>query len=317
MIKIKNTPFNQEKMASLLTKETELIVDYLVSRYNEKVTLRDIKRAFPNIESMDRLIDELVSFDLLTRSKRTYSFAGNIVTKDVQDEVIDKVTQYLSKKESEIFSVMNDELAKIDFNNRQLVVLYQLFSDGVFEKDSIYPETEFSKRCLSLPTRYTEVSGKKDRFFTMATREPFYAHNLSDYFNFLSLNRDDLPEEFLKTRRKIGDVNSLYFMNYCERKLRRLEKGKVISTIKPDIFMEVLYNMKYCLVEDEQYSFNIVRIKDTCLSSLTKIQEQLVNEINLVNFDEEEKKFMVNVLFFQWLVSQNLIDPTQTCHGVL
>lgn len=317
MIKISNTLFDREKMDALLTCETKLILDYLIKHDQEKITLRDIKDAFPDIEKMDRRIDDFVSYNILKRHHGVYSFPGVIVTEDLQLSLIELVNNYLKSHSLRLSSLIKNELELVSKENRLINVLITLFKSDIEGKDSIYPNNAISKEWLALPTRYTEVAGKKNIFISMASQELNYDHNLSDFFNFLSLNREDLPVQFLETRRRIGDVNPTYFLNYCERKLRRLEKGKIISNEKSDIFMETLFDMQYCLLEENQYVYNLAHVKTEGLESFKKVQSELLETTQSILLDESEKKFIVSVLLFQWLVTQKIIDSTQTCHGVL
>ncbi|MFY8330898.1 DUF1803 domain-containing protein [Vagococcus carniphilus] len=317
MLKIVNQPFDSKKMAIVLDETTEPILNYLKDHKTEKVTLRQIKRAFPEKDEMDRFIDDLVTFNLVERYHGSYSFKGNIITEDMQEKMITLLTDYLDNKKDTIISMFEETVQQIPDENKTVVFLYSLFGELVHGASSIYPDNDISKEWLSIPSRYTEIKGKKETFISMSQPYPTYGYQLSDFFNFLALNRDDLPKEFLEVRSKLGDVNQNYFMTYIERKLRRLEKGKSISCDKSDIFMETLYKMNYVGMTEDLYTFKIARMTIQNFDKWTESLNFLVELLESIDLATEEKEFIVGVVVYQWFVSENLIDTTQTLHGML
>lgn len=317
MLKIVNQPFDSKKMAIVLDETTEPILNYLKDHKTEKVTLRQIKRAFPEKEEMDRFIDDLVTFNLVERYHGAYSFKGNIITEDMQEKMITLLTDYLDNKKDTIISMFEETVQQIPDENKTVVFLYSLFGELVHGASSIYPDNDISKEWLSIPSRYTEIKGKKEIFISMSQPYPTYGNQLSDFFDFLALNRDDLPKEFLEVRSKVGDVNQNYFMTYIERKLRRLEKGKSISCDKSDIFMETLYKMNYVGTTEDLYTFKIARMAIQNTDKWTEGFNYLVELLESIDLATEEKEFIVGVVVYQWFISENLIDTTQTLHGML
>lgn len=317
MLKIVNQPFDSKKMAIVLDETTEPILNYLKDHKTEKVTLRQIKRAFPEKDEMDRFIDDLVTFNLVERYHGAYSFKGNIITEDMQEKMITLLTDYLDNKKDTIISMFEETVQQIPDENKTVVFLYSLFGELVHGASSIYPDNDISKEWLSIPSRYTEIKGKKEIFISMSQPYPTYGNQLSDFFDFLALNRDDLPKEFLEVRSKVGDVNQNYFMTYIERKLRRLEKGKSISCDKSDIFMETLYKMNYVGMTEDLYTFKIARMAIQNTDKWTEGFNYLVELMESIDLATEEKEFIVGVVVYQWFISENLIDTTQTLHGML
>lgn len=317
MLKIINQPFNSKKMAIVLDETTELVLNYLKDHKTEKVTLRQIKRAFPEKEEMDQFIDDLVTFNLVERYHGAYSFKGNIITEDMQEKMITLLTDYLASKKDTIISMFEETVQQIPDENKTVVFLYSLFGGLIHGTSSIYPDNDISKEWLSIPSRYTEIKGKKEIFISMSQPYPAYGSQLSDFFDFLTLNRDDLPKEFLEIRSKVGDVNQNYFMTYIERKLRRLEKGKSISCDKSDIFMETLYKMNYVGINEGLYTFKVARLTIQDFDKWTEGLNYLVERLESIDLATEEKEFIVRVVVYQWFVSENLIDTTQTLHGML
>ncbi|MFW7431834.1 DUF1803 domain-containing protein [Vagococcus carniphilus] len=317
MLKIVNQPFDSKKMVIVLDETTEPILNYLKDHKTEKVTLRQIKRAFPEKDEMDRFIDDLVTFNLVERYHGAYSFKGNFITEDMQEKMITLLTDYLDNKKDTIISMFKETVQQIPDENKTVVFLYSLFGELVHGASSIYPDNDISKEWLSIPSRYTEIKGKKEIFISMSQPYPTYGNQLSDFFDFLALNRDDLPKEFLEVRSKVGDVNQNYFMTYIERKLRRLEKGKSISCDKSDIFMETLYKMNYVGMTEDLYTFKIARIAIQNTDKWTEGFNYLVELLESIDLATEEKEFIVGVVVYQWFISENLIDTTQTLHGML
>lgn len=317
MLKIVNQPFNSKKMAIALDETTEPILNYLKDHKTEKVTLRQIKRAFPEKEKMDHFIDELVAFNLIERNRGTYSFSGYVITDEMQKEIVTVLTTYLSSQKESITSMIDEAGKNVPDENKTVVLLYNLFSNLEQTMSTIYPDNDISRDWLTVPSRYTKIMGKKETFISMGKPYPSYGNNLSDFFNYLTLNRDDLPKEFLEIRSEVGDVNQNYFMAYIERKLRRLEKGKTISCDKPDIFMEALYKMNYVGINDNLYTFKVARMTVQNSENWTECLNYLVELLAPIDLATEEKEFIVRVVVYQWLVSESLIDMPQTLHGML
>ena len=116
----------------------------------------------------------------------------------------------------------------------------------------------------------------------------------------------------------MGDVNPEYFLNYCERKLRRLEKGKESRVDKSDIFMETLFEMGYVTIDNDQYKFNMVRLlPDKKIPSLLKIRTELIENVQDDSLDQQEVTFIVSCILIEWLECQKLIQDFKKYHGVL
>lgn len=315
LIKLNNEPFDVEKHQLMMLPIFEEILDYLLTHQNQEVTLREIKRNISETTNMDHLIDEMIKDGFVSRYHGRYEYAGNFISADEQENLINQVHRFLENIE---INSLKEELNNKPAEERYLSVLHQLFKNGTSSDLTVYETTENAKRWLKLPTRYTEVTGKKATFFSFGTYQPYYSNNLSDYFNYLKLNHNDLPDEFLSIRKRIGDVNPSYFINYCERKLRRLEKGKEAAVNKADIFMETLYEMDYLKVEQEKYLFNLTRLPlNFELPSLVGLRDKLKNKLQDISCDEKEVDFMISCLVLEWLVDQNLIHDFKKYHGVL
>ena len=307
LIKVNSNEFDSDLMNLVLDKRFNPLISFLISRTSQATTLRDIKREFEEFEELDRYIDELISVSLISRHHGRYQFSGKYVSMEQQKETYDICKKHFEKNEERIKEIF----ARVK-GNPTLQLLFYLFKDISNEEVVIYEKSDLSSKWLSQPTRYTEKLGKKETFISMGSYVPYFSNNFADYFNFLTIKQVDLPAEFVKLRETLGDLNPTYFMQYCERKLRRLEKNKIISTEKSDIFMEALFNMGYVGVEESTYYSQL-----TSLSELPVDFSELTPILNEIVIEEVEMNFLVRVIFYNWLLEKSIIFETQRLHGVL
>ncbi len=317
MLKSVNEPFSREKMALILNSQTETVIRFLTDKRSKKVMLKDLKQEFPKIKEMDRFIDDLVVNGLLNRDRGSYTFNGTTITTEIQEEIIAATVTYLDLNADKIYSIIKEIFGNISKKQQLLTIVYSLFGSLNHTQNVIYPDSQLSKDWLNIPSRVTRFNGKKNTFLSMANWYPLYSNNLADFFNFLTLNRDDLPKEFLADREIIGDVNQTYFITYCEKKLRRMKKGKEISIAKSDIFMEMLLKMKYVSIKGEFYTSELDYLAITDLTKIDDCLQGLKFQTSEILLDEDEKLFMIRLVTYKWLVSNKMIDTTQTLHGML
>lgn len=314
-LKIEQETFDAQKNNLILDSNFKDVLNFLIFREDTMTTLRDIKRAFPEIETFDRYIDDLVANNLLNRYHGRYTFSGEFISKNSQIKVNERVVSLLNQQTSNFKNLLKQELSK----EESLAILYFLFKDTQIDEISVYEESLCSHKWFLLPSRYTEFQGKKAKFFSMGTRDTFYGNNIPDYFNFLTLNQINLPKKFLELRDKLGDVNLTYFIHYCERKLRRLERGKVVSVEKPDIFMDALSIMNYATVADGKYHFNVIRLSENAELSpmLNELLQQLMLSVDDFPLQQAELLFMTKCILVSWLLDENMINFPKTLHGML
>lgn len=314
-IKIGQEPFNAQKNNLVLDERFDNILNFLISRSEKVTTLRDIKRAFPEIENFDRYIDDLVKTQLLTRYHGRYHFSGEVISKATQENINEKVLDILNNQPDLLRESLRNELLTMD----SLAFFYLLFKNTNATAVCVYEKSPYSDRWFSLPTRCTEFQGKREHYFSIAPLKSYYGNNIPDYFNYLMLNQINLPDKYLKLRDTLGDLNQSYFIQYCERKLRRLEKGKVISSLKPDIFMKALNYMNYVNEVDDKYQFNLIRLDKQI--QLPLLLDELLKEFEFacVDFSVEstERTFMIKCILVSWLLDMGMINFPKTLHGVL
>lgn len=318
IVKISNNIFNLEKQKLTEKPIFNQVITYLIEQQNQEVTLRDIKKNVSETTDFDRLIDNLIDSDFVERYHGKYSFSGVFVSKEKQKMLNEQTINYLNNEKISFISQFNEEVKLLPVEERFLIILYELFKDQYSSKITVYEQSDQAKKWLRLPTRYTEVQVKKARYISMGRYVPYYSNNFVDFFNYLKMSHNESLDSFVRIRNKIGDVNQEYFLNYCERKLRRLEKGKELWVQKNDIFMETLFEMGYIAINKDQYSFNMVRLSpEKQIPSLLKIRTELIENIQDNSLDRQELMFIVSCIIIEWLEHQNLIQDFKKYHGVL
>lgn len=306
IVKISSKEFDVKRMTLISDDRFLPICSFLISKEGEKVTLRDMKRHFPDFSNLDVYIDELVTEKLVLRHHGKYQYVGEFISTVEQTKINEYCLAYFNDKKVSIEAYLeNQSKDQLAFR-----ILYQLFNKNEEESIVIYESNEYSKKWLAQPTRYTEIMAKNTLYFSFGSYNPFYSHHICDYFNFLTLNEKNGPEDFLKLREKLGDLNPTYFLTYCERKLRRLEKGKIIPTEKTDIFMEALLEMGYVSIEDSSYKLNMIRLHEA--EELDQLNSFLPD-----SFSKAQEVFIMKVSFYNWLLEQKIIDAPKTLHGMM
>lgn len=305
LIKMNNDTFKAVEMDLLSDDRCEKLISFLDEKKLEFPTLREIKRHFSEESLEDSFIDDLVGIDLIKRHHGKYQLGFPIVTGEQQQQTFEQVTHLLDSQIKEVRQLVNKlDISTFDF-------IYHLFLDEISNQIVLYEDTELAKRLLSYPTRITKVEGKRTTYVSLGTYVPYYSHNISDYFNYLTRNQSDLPEQFIQLRDRLGDINPEYFMNYCDRKLRRMEKGKLIPVNKPDLFLEALCDMEYCKISEEFYQFNIEKLEFSLISTwLNEIKEKLKCE-------NKELSLFQSLSVLDWFLENNIIEKLQTHHGML
>lgn len=307
IIKLSDKAFDSKKMDLVAEDKFIQIVDFLWQQ-SDKVTLRDIKRAFPEIEITDNYIEELVSYGFITRHHGKYTLGIPVITANKQQQINEVCVAYLDEHLSDIHS-------RIGTSSN---IYFDLFVGVKNQEDVLYEETDFSINWLSQPSRITRTEAKQVTFLSLAFFYPYYSHNIADYFNYLNRKSEHLPEAFLRLRRKLGDINPNYFVPYCERKLRRLEKGKTISSEKEDIFMDALIDMGYVTVEANNCLFHMVILDTTDRTSDIQLVLEELADIVTKEFGEfPDMSYVLASVLMTWLQKNNVIKECQYVHGVL
>ena len=313
IIKLNNETFNPEQIDLVLDRAFLPIANFLLARSGEKTTLRDIKRNFPEFEALDSLVDFFVNFDLIKRHHGRYELSGDYVSEEYQKRSKDLIFNWLEGKEARFQEIFNDVSGE-ELTHQVLTALFKGYSDS---KISFYEKTELSRKWLRYPTRYTEIQGKRGIYFSFGSYLPFYSHNISAYFNFIKLTSSELPEEFLNLSYRLGDINPEYFIQYCERKLRRIEKGKIVSIDKPDLFLESLAEMGYICKNETVYEWHSVRMAPN--NDLSAINQKVVELISLLESEGMmmQIEFLSRVILFEWFMEKGLVKLPKQLHGVI
>ena len=311
IIKISGNEIKAKQIDLISESRFSEILQFLVDKKGQ-ATLRDLKRAFPNEDITDEYIDSLVLNHLITRHHGRYAAFGEVITKEYQLNLKENCETFLDSHLEEI----KKDFEEIKTEKDSFKVIHYL---GNFEEINdvvYYEETENSVQWLSLPMKLSKVLGKKSEFISLGSYYPHYNHHITDFFNYLKREQINVPIDFINLRNILGDINPSYFINYSERKLRRLSRGKQIPVEKADIFMEALLSMGYISVNNEFYEFNMldVNLADECVE-LNNLLESLMTYNEELTTEKKESHYLIRAILLNWLLENNIISLPKTLHA--
>ena len=313
IVKVNNSEFNAKQMNLITEKRFSEILQFLVDKEGQ-ATLREFKKKFPQFDITDEYVDDLVVNHLIVRHHGRYNVYQNIVTNEMQLNIKKKCDTFFDEHQKKIEEVFKE----INSDESFFKVLYLLSDIESSNKVAYYEESTLSKEWLKLPTKISKIVGKRSTFISLGGFYPIYNHHITDYFDFLSKKQTNLPEKFVELRDLIGDINPSYFIRYAERKMRRLSRGKELSTDKADIFMEALCKMDYVTNNAENYQLNVLAVdissEDMDINSFFK---SIKNQVSIYQLDNDELEFLIRVIFINWLLDNELIKLPISLHGYI
>lgn len=311
IIKVNNKGFNSKQHDLIFNPKFSKVLEFLIST-NGKATLREIKRNLSDLEITDEYIDQLVVNNLIDRHHGKYSVEGKVITSQLQEELNEKALTVFSDYEIDIRELLRDVTSNEDYFKMLYLLSNVTQSDEVF----YYENSLLSEMWLRLPTKIATNSGKKNTFLSLGSYAPDYNQQISDYFNYLKRDQINLPPDFIELRDRLGDINPSYFIFYCERKLRRLSKGKFISIEKEDIFMDALLSMKYVDTDNQHYSFNMLEIlnpsEDIKFAKIFNCLNPILTEVDV---ETTEESSMIRMSLISWLIKNDLLKIPHTLHA--
>ena len=313
MFKLIKQPFNQV-LAELLLKEDFLpILFFLLEHQEERVTLRDMKRQLPMIQDWENVIDTLVEEQLVTRVHGRYTTGVVCLTTKAQQHLIDCWQQQLPRW----VSIFEEYLKNVPMEQRFYALMTGLNDSMTDETPFIlFEESESAKEWLKAPIDRTfeVMNGHVLSVFQPSTWA--FHGSKSQFFDYLTLKSQESIEDdtYHHLVSRLGDINPEYYVNYTDRKLRRLLKGKVIHGDKADIMMVSLLDMGYVRLEEGCYHGNIRQIQPLDTAIIKKWYEEEVVPVISTMGDQEKKvaPFVLKALMYQALVEANSINEPDT-----
>lgn len=271
-------------MYKMLTLETEpafrqlmqdemyiRVANFFISQKSD-VTLREIKRNLPGQKNIERKMESWIDMGVVSRCNGRYQLNGEILSKDEQNHIQnicdESFNHYLSDLKKSIFSL------NVSMKDQSFYLTHALFNllSKQMAKLSYIEDVESLNDIAHLPFYLQKLSGIKTTFMSYESLNGLgECKSLSSYFFEQRYHLNTESSNFIELNNKIGDVNKVYFMTYIDRKLRRIDKGRHVSSTSPDIFLEALEILNYLMIENDSYKLSLTVIE--------KDIEQIVLEI--------------------------------------
>ena len=313
MFKLVKQPFNQALTEQLLTEDFSPILFFLSEHQEERVTLRDMKRQLPMIKDWEGVIELLVEEQLVTRVHGKYTTTVVCITQEQQQDL----TQGWQKQVPQWVSMLTEQLQNIPMEHRFYHVFTAL-NDVMPEENSLllFEDSEPVNQWLNAPIDRTfEVMNGQILSVFQPSKWGFHGSK-SQFFDYLTLRgQDGIKEDmYHQLVSRLGDINPEYYINYTDRKLRRLLKGKVIRGDKADIMMASLLDMGYVRLEEGSYHGNICQIQRIDTAIIEKwYTEEVIPEISIMGDQEKQvAPFVLKALMYQALIEAGSINKPNT-----
>ncbi|AQP52829.1 hypothetical protein CBF34_07535 [Vagococcus penaei] len=288
------------------------IITYLANHRDSLITLRDIKREFPELVAVETFIEPLIESGLIERHQGTYRLGiAYYSTKDIEQQVI-QVEQVFEEYNELINNWLNHLSIDIPVSQQHSAILESVFMTFLqVQQSSFYEDNLIIDRWRLYPIKRQCLEEELFNwiFYTPYYQEASNQYNLYDYFKFLTLNDTEFPNSLLDTYRKIGDVNPHFFFHHVERKLKRILKGRTKTSSQRDVLMETLIDFDYLSLSDGHYQPQFLFIEDTAKFVLpTEVKNALDDVIMPQMIDE--KAFIISSCLLDWLIQRSwLISP--------
>ncbi len=270
------------------------------------LTLKEIKRMFPNVDNMDSQMNQWIKKEVITRKNGKYSVCCPLISLEKWRILTDEVTSLFEEHHDFLTSYFRD--ASKEFSSEvALTHLLLAFYENSQVKDKPFFCLEVAQ-CnllfLELPTLYQKISGKKTQWLSFESAR-LISLTIPSYFDYLNVPTTPKIKCFKEVQELIGDVNPTYFMTYVERKMRRLNKGRSVSSNKTDIFLEALGLMNYVYIENDTYHSNMPsfnsELYDRCYDWTIELSQKL---------DLSLPKVLYLGILISYLNKKNMIKET-------
>ncbi|MGK0551773.1 DUF1803 domain-containing protein [Enterococcus faecalis] len=217
------------------------LVEFFLKHEGQRIILRKLKAAFPEADSLDQLVENLVSAKLLIRNDRNYQLAFPIYTEE-QVLLLPKV------RTSDLASL------KLIANAKGSLFLGEILWYYFFEKTPTYFFGLTADAANHYPCYERQEFANDDLSFVSISKKGQEPLTLPNYFN--QLTRNDQNPIFTNLLEHIGDVNPSYFMQQAKRIIKQAQKHRSVSQ-KPNIFLESLLTTGIVKVIDGSLCMNV------------------------------------------------------------
>ena len=294
---------------SLLMQDSDFKAVYNFMMFAQKdVTLREIKRGLPQINNLEQSIEKWVQLNVISRFHGRYQLNGEILTSDKQLSLRQSYDSFFRLYLAQLGD-LNKEM-RLTLEQWSFYLLKGFINTAIYDKSCPFyiEETSNGININELPLFFQKLHGKKVDWLSfesmlLLTRD---CATLPTYFFELQYRRNCQNETFLSLEKLLGDVNISYFLSYTERKIRRIEKGRKLSTDEPDIFLQALVQLDYLTCCEGYYKTSVLSIS----SNMSKQIDNLVSSVLESFYDEFSKEMDVYALavFMTMLRESNLFS---------
>lgn len=310
MLTLETEPAFRQIMEDDVYKE---VINFFITQSSD-VTLRDLKKALPHISEIEKKMELWVHLELISRHHGRYELTGETLSKVEQDRRREIYKDYFPpflEKLKEGTASLN--LSKKDQSFYMVHALFTILGKEISPLVYLEETTEL-KELESLPVYLQKLPGIKTVCISYESFDSLgKGISLATYFYEQRYRTHTNTENYSILNNKIGDVNTIYFIGYIERKLRRLEKGRSISVTSSDVFLEALAALNYLRVENDEYKINTTLIDKDILATIVglmmSIIEALKEELSTIWGIYEQ------LLFLDVLKKQGLIEDSRLLVG--
>ncbi|MGX6969533.1 DUF1803 domain-containing protein [Vagococcus bubulae] len=261
-------------------KAFQQVVNFMIEQ-GESVTLRDIKRALPNVEEIEVIIEIWISAGLITRHHGRYELVGNVISEEKQEELKQTYQSFFLPCVEKLKAECN-QLA-LSTKERALYFLYALHQkiQGNITLGQYMEDTPVLAEIKQLPVYFQQLTGKKTEWLSFESLTNLAeCVSLPSFFYEETYRENTKSPQFLALEKQLGDVNESYFLTYVERKLRRIEKGRIISSDTPDIFLASLVTLGYLTIEEHHYKLNVLSVEEHVLEVIHQELDSIIERFD-------------------------------------
>lgn len=288
-------------------QQLKKVINFILAN-NNVVTLREIKRGISDIDCLEQQMEQWVELGVISRYHGRYEVNGTVLSNEQQSRVFTNYrsffNQFIDKNVSELTNL------KLDMDQFSFYILSAFAATSLYKQTDYYIlEMKKDSPLQCLPLYFQKLHGKKTNWLSFESFDSLsQCSSLATYFYDVNNRVNIKSKKYLVLEKLLGDVNVSYFLMYSERKLRRIAKGRSITSEQPDIFLEALHDLGYLKIENHDYQMTGCVIQQEIATVfdhfINKLIETFENDF-MIKFDFCEMICFLYVLKHQQLLTDN------------
>ena len=307
LITLQTTPECRMQMDD---EELKRVIEFVLTHDNN-VTLREIKRGTLSIDDIEQKMETWVQMGVISRHHGRYRVKAALISQETQKAVINSYSEFYKKMiEKNSLTEMNLDIKYLSF-----YILYSLTQTLIYqEKEFFVIENSKDLAIHSFPIYFQKLHGKKTEWVSFESFDSLnQCKSLPTYFYDVTYRKNTTSKRFLALEKLLGDVNIPYFLSYSERKLRRIEKGRSISSNQSDIFLEALSILNYLTIDNDLYQMNICLINQDTKEHVASFIKKIIESFEY-HF-KTEFDFLAMIILLNELKSEGLFTNEKVLFG--